>query len=230
MTNVLGQLEPGRREVKYVADESMAWHIDGWLKAHHAAFVPPYPARWINNIYFDSPDYTAYAENLAGVSSRAKVRYRWYGDLQPIAAGQLEVKLRRSGLGWKQIHPVPTPPTEGQWRDLIRHFAETGGAEVRPWLDAFSQPVLINRYRRCYWVTPNGHVRVTIDTNHSVFDQRYQASPTTSHAANITRTTVLEVKYLPEHHDEVKDTIASLPISLSRHSKFAVGVDAIRSF
>ncbi len=223
--------EPARREIKYVVDEMLAPHLECWLQAHHAAFLVPYPARWVNNIYFDTPDYLAYAQNLAGITDRAKVRYRWYGDVSPIGAGQIEVKMRRSGLGRKLTHDVSTPPPAyGMWGAVLTHLRDsiTGGA--RTWFDAFPMPVLINRYRRSYWVTADGLVRVTIDTNHAVFDQRYNSVPRTDRPANVPRTTVFEVKYLPEHHDQVRDTIATLPVSLSRHSKFAVGMDAIRSF
>jgi len=231
MTSSDPPIEPARREVKYVTDEVLAPHLESWLQSHHAAFTTPYPARWVNNIYFDTPDYFAYAQNLAGITSRTKVRYRWYGALRPIGAGQLEVKMRRSGLGRKLTHRIAeTPPEDGSWRQVIAHFRNNVAGGPGAWFDAFPTPILINRYLRRYWVTPDGHVRITIDTDQAVFDQRYQGSPNVERPANLPRTTVFEVKYLPQHHHEVRDTIASLPVSLSRHSKYAVGVDSIRSF
>ena len=70
-----------RHEVKFAAyATAIRGMLRHWLHMHPAGFFSPYPERQVNNVYFDTWDYRAYAENLAGVSERSKVRYRWYGD------------------------------------------------------------------------------------------------------------------------------------------------------
>ena len=57
-----------RHEVKFAAYVIDYADLRHWLHMHPAGFRPAYPDRRVNNIYFDTWDYRAYAENLAGVS------------------------------------------------------------------------------------------------------------------------------------------------------------------
>jgi len=43
--------------------------------------APLYEPRWINNIYFDAYDFDNYFTSYEGITKRAKVRIRWYGEL-----------------------------------------------------------------------------------------------------------------------------------------------------
>ena len=87
-----------RYEIKFVANELELNKILNWINNHSAKFVSSYPNRQVNNIYFDTYNYSCYEENLSGASSRAKVRYRWYGASQFPEKGVLEVKLKRNAL------------------------------------------------------------------------------------------------------------------------------------
>ena len=69
-----------RHEVKFAAYAIEYESLCHWLRMHPSGFVKSYPDRQVNNVYFDSWDYRAFAENLAGISQRSKVRYRWYGN------------------------------------------------------------------------------------------------------------------------------------------------------
>ena len=90
-----------RHEIKFVTSPlSMLW-IENWVRSHPAGFFEPYPSRQVNNVYFDGFGLGAYQENLSGASSRDKVRLRWYGEVEDAESGVIEVKRRRSGLGWK---------------------------------------------------------------------------------------------------------------------------------
>ena len=76
-----------RNEIKFIASSQQYDHLLKWVKLHPAGFYTNYPDRRVNNIYFDSHDYKAYADNLTGASFRAKVRYRWYGSSLTPARG-----------------------------------------------------------------------------------------------------------------------------------------------
>jgi hypothetical protein len=112
--------EKARYEIKFVAYEHEFHRLLQWVRMHPAGFISPYPDRRINNVYFDTQDCMAYAENLSGASDRRKVRYRWYGHNMQIDEGVLEVKCKRNYFGWKQHHKVPCKPDKGDssWREI----------------------------------------------------------------------------------------------------------------
>ena len=63
----------------------------------------------INNIYFDSLDYKAFDDNLIGLPSRLKIRYRWYGNLfseNKKNEGSLEFKFKKNIYGYKKIFKI----------------------------------------------------------------------------------------------------------------------------
>ncbi len=57
-----------RNEIKFVARTTEYNRIINWLKLHSAGFYKLYPDRVINNVYFDTQDYNAYAGNISGES------------------------------------------------------------------------------------------------------------------------------------------------------------------
>ena len=70
-----------RSEIKFVCYQQNYFLLKNWIKLHKFNFFKEYDDRNVNNIYFDSFNYKAFNDNLIGLPSRLKVRYRWYGDL-----------------------------------------------------------------------------------------------------------------------------------------------------
>ncbi len=221
--------EHARYEIKFVARSTEFHRLLQWVRLHPAAFVSPYPDRRINNVYFDTQDCHAYAENLSGASARRKVRYRWYGDRMQLDAGVLEVKCKRNYFGWKQHYRVDEQPDPGghSWRQIrermLRALPEKGWHVLRK----NPNPVLINRYDRKYFVTHDGIVRLTIDRNQRVWDQRYKPCPNYQHPANLCDTIVVEIKFDRNQQDYASQIIQGIPLRVSRHSKYMVGVHSI---
>lgn len=221
--------EKARYEIKFVAYEHEFYRLLQWIKMHPAGFISPYPDRRINNVYFDTQDCKAYAENLSGASSRRKVRYRWYGNNMQIDAGTLEVKCKRNYFGWKQRHKISCQPDKGgsNWREIRNNmFAELSDDGRRILLNN-PNPVLINQYDRKYFVTTDGIIRLTIDRNQNVWDQRYKPKPNYKHRANLCRTLVVEIKFDRGEQAYASQIIQGIPIRVSRNSKYMVGVHTI---
>lgn len=218
-----------RHEVKFAAYAHTYADVRHWLRLHPAGFVVPYPARRVNNAYFDTHDYRAYAENLAGVSQRSKVRYRWYGDSLLPVAGVIEVKQKRNHFGWKLRYPVAQPvwPVAATWRTIRAGIRGQLPPEGQVWLDHNPLPVMINRYEREYFVTADGRVRATIDREQRVFDQRYRAEPNVSRPAIMQDTLVLELKFSRADRQFAVGLLESVPLRIGRHSKFMNGMRAI---
>ena len=65
--------DDARFEIKFVADATRYHELERWIRLNPAGFHTSYPPRQVNNVYFDTPDLYAYAENLSGASARSKV-------------------------------------------------------------------------------------------------------------------------------------------------------------
>ena len=220
--------DDARYEVKFVADATRYHELERWILLNPAGFHTSYPPRQVNNVYFDTPDLFAYTENLSGASARSKVRLRWYGDTLQPQKSVLEIKRRRNHLGWKHHYPAgPMDFANQTWRSLQRDLRRSLSPEGRIWLDESPHPVLINRYFRQYFESPEGGLRATLDFRQRVYDQRLKSRPNLRFRANLPDTLVVEIKF--GRHDQAlgSDVIASLPVRVSRNSKYMIGVGAI---
>jgi hypothetical protein len=217
-----------RHEVKFAAYSSEYYGLRNWLLMHPAGFVSPFPDRQVNNVYFDSWDYRAYAENLAGVSERSKVRFRWYGDNEGPASGALEVKQKRNHFGWKLRYAVEQPYQPGyEWAQIRAAMRDQLPQDGRLWLDQNPLPVMLNRYQREYFESTDRKIRATIDTQQQVFDQRAGALPNFRRQAIMQDTLVVEFKFSRADRPEAVSLLGNMPLRIGRHSKFMNAVRAI---
>lgn len=225
--------DPGsRREIKFVVDELQQDRLFEWLRAHPEGFERTHPARWINSIYFDSYDYSAFTQNLSGASSRSKVRYRWYGSSREPAPGMLEIKCKRNYFGWKQRYSVAhiEAGADTRWRDLVDQLNAQLPPPGKLWLSSHPQAVLLGRYFRHYFATHDGAVRATIDVEQSIYDQRYKPCLNLSREANIRRTVVLELKFPRDERERAARLVEGVPARVSRNSKYVLGLRMLHSF
>lgn len=221
-----------RLEIKFVAYDIHRHRLLQWMTLNAAAFRVSYPERWVNNVYFDTHGYTAFKDNLMGASSRRKVRYRWYGDSLTPVAGNLEIKCKRNTFGWKMRYNVDRVPVDpdAKWTAIRLALREQLAPEVRSAFDANPFPVLINRYCRRYFVSADGKIRATIDTQQTVLDQRRQARPNLVRKANLPRTFVVEFKCDRGDRKLVSRVLRGIPLRVGRHSKYINGVQAILGY
>lgn len=218
-------LDATRYEIKFVAPIAEAYLVESWVYTHPAAFRVAYPARQVNNIYFDNATLTALEENFSGISERTKVRFRWYGGPRDNVSGKLELKFRNSRVGWKKDYPVvDLPLAERPWREIARCIREQLPGEGRIWLDDFNEPVMFNSYTRKYLVSRDGNIRVTLDTNFRAVDQRNRTTPNFVHNANIPALLILEVKAATGDHDQLSRAVRDVPVRVGRFSKYATGL------
>ena len=69
-----------RNEVKY---KFYTTNISKWINKisnNQNNFKLHHEARWVNNIYFDTPSFDFFKQSHEGSSPRLKIRLRWYGD------------------------------------------------------------------------------------------------------------------------------------------------------
>lgn len=217
-----------RRELKIFVDgEDVAW-ARRVIRLHPAGFVPTYPPRWINSVYFDSPGLDNYEDNVAGIGNRRKTRIRWYGELAGGSPPILEVKVRKNGMGWKIRYPLGTLDPIG------RHAFEEIGAAV----DAVVEPIdalvvredrhaiLANRYSREYFRSADGQCDLTLDAGFRFFDQRYATRPNLTRAVPFDRGMVIELKFAAGLEPSVRRISSSFPYRLTKSSKYVIGVQS----
>ncbi len=226
-------MRPGARfETKYVADGSLYHDVVHWLRMHPAGFRILYPPRWVNSVYFDNAELASYDENLAGVSRRAKLRLRWYGDKELPSRGVLEVKQRDDRLGFKQTCTVTLPSNRATltWRSNIERMCQALPPQFRSWFREHPQAVMQNRYLRDYYLSADGAVRSTVDRRLAVYDQRYAGVPHLRRRVPIVDVTVLELKFAPELQARAAQIVKDVPLRLSRHSKYVGAVGAMHGY
>lgn len=221
-----------RYEIKFVAYVSRIQEIIEWIKVHPAVLVGTYPDRIVNNVYFDTFNYTAFSENLSGASSRTKVRYRWYGNSSTPDKGVLEIKRKRNYFGWKTYHKVNSPPFEvgNNWKNIYNQILDQIDPTGRIWLQSNPFPIMINRYTRKYFATHDDKVRVTLDTKQKVWDQRYKPYPNIVHRANLPDTFVVEFKFDRKDREYASEILQGIPLRVGRHSKYMNAVRACSGY
>ncbi|MDF7801195.1 polyphosphate polymerase domain-containing protein [Pontiellaceae bacterium B1224] len=202
-----------------------AW-VEHHVRLHPAGFREVYPPREVNNLYLDTLDRTDFRQHEQGVSQRSKTRIRWYGSLDgPIDRATLELKIKRGGVGRKESGPVPefslSHASDAQGlRALISGLplpaATRAAVELR-------RPSLVNRYARRYYLSADGLVRLTLDTNLQYFDPS-QATRPLNHPIRDAKTLVVELKYAPAHAVEAASIVSRFPFRIARCSKYVEGV------
>jgi hypothetical protein len=139
-----------------------------------------YPPRQVNNVYFDTATFTGLNANVDGVGDRAKLRLRWYGDeVTRIADAHLELKRKQGMAGWKESAAITGDfnLTALTWPAFTSALRRADAPEARRWLERFTIPALINAYHRAYYATPDGVLRLTVDTDLHAYDQRASNCP-----------------------------------------------------
>ena len=217
-----------RFEIKFAYSPDFDGQVRDWLRSHACVFSEAYPTRQVQNVYFDTFDLESFDENLAGVSRRSKVRYRWYGEGDLLPAGTLEIKNKHSQLGWKDSHRIEAGPYQDgdSWRAVHRKIRSALPRDMRPIFDDHPQAALINRYTRDYFESDDSLIRVTLDSQQEMFDQTASRCPNITRKTNIPDIHVLEVKCAAEHKRLATEVLGTCPVRGSRFSKYTVGVES----
>jgi hypothetical protein len=226
---------PRRIEAKLPISASLLGEAEAWVRLHPAHWRRSYPPRQVNNIYLDSGDYAGLNANLAGIPDRSKLRLRWYGPhLHLVTGGQLELKCKQGAVGWKQILPLSGTYdlTDLTWSALLRQLEAILRAGAHDWLVRYPVPVLINSYQRAYYETPDGELRLTLDSRLRAFGQRARSVPNLSGSIRVPERAVIELKGGIEDAPlrRLSAAVAALPVRVDRFSKYVSSVMALPDF
>lgn len=202
-------------------DPNRTEEVRGWTVCHPCAFAVAYPPRWVNSVYFDTPDLDCYNDHLSGVPERRKLRFRWYGSLFAEARGQMEVKNKRERAGWKIIQPVDRGFSfeSVDWAEVLGSLREQTDGIVRELLWV-ARPVVMTVYSREYYVSADGLVRLTIDTDLQAYSQLFTSRPNLWFCQPVEPKVIVELKSDVSNANQLADILAYFPQRAGRQSKF----------
>lgn len=216
-----------RFERKFLVTDLGPSEVESLVRLLPGVFREVYPPRSVNNIYLDTADAMHYRHNQDGLADRVKVRVRWYGELLgQVDKPVLELKIKRGLLGRKEAFPItPFSIVPGfDINHLMLALAESSlPKEVEEALASLF-PALLNRYTRKYFLSADGHVRLTLDTDREFYQLRARHNLLIARFPEA-RATVLELKYSPEHDHLAAEVSKSFPFRLTKSSKYVQGIE-----
>lgn len=219
-----------RYEVKMECSSEMYAQALSWVRVNPAAFRVAYPTRWVNSLYFDTFGFDTYNDHIESEAERRKLRFRWYGEELERAEGQLELKAKRERIGWKLVQPVRRvfDLRTCDWFDFRRELSDcTCQAEDKTFdeLLRVSTPLVINRYKRDYYVSADEHVRLTLDYQIIAYSQYLTPRPNLSFAQPKDEMMLIEFKCEVPYARQLADVLAGFPLRVNRYSKYVAAMD-----
>ena len=219
-----------RYERKFLVEELMQAQVGALIRQHPRLFYSPYPPRYVNNLYLDTPDMSNYFDNVDGAMQRSKVRVRWYGEpFGEIARPMLEIKVKNGLVGTKHTYPLTGFCMDKQFCDRLfqRVLSDsTLPPEVR--LDLRNlNVVLFNRYYRYYYATHDNAFRLTLDTNQAFYKVNGLFGNQFLHRQINARDVIVELKYETEQEPQANRVAGYFPFRMTRNSKYVQGIERV---
>ena len=219
-----------RYERKFLVEDLMPFQVEALIKQHPCFFHAPYPPRYVNNLYLDTPDMMNYYDNLHGAMQRRKVRVRWYGEpFGEIKHPMLEIKIKDGTVGTKHSYPLSAFRLDARFCDRILHGILSDSylpPIIRQDIRSLNV-VLFNCYYRHYYATQDGTFRITLDTQMELYKVNGLFENQFAHRQINTRDLVVELKYENEQELQADRLISFFPFRLTRNSKYIQGIERV---
>jgi hypothetical protein len=214
-----------RYEKKFVVMDQLYSEVEWVIKKHPFLFRSIFHPRQVNNIYFDTPQFEDFHDNVDGNSRRRKLRLRWYGDLfGDVKKSVMEAKIKSGDLGAKRnfsvggFHMAKDFSVE-KWTALLAGMPSEASA---PFSYGY-RPTLVNSYLRKYYLSADKRFRITVDWGLKYY--KVGLSSTSMLVPLVDRRKIIvELKYDQEHCDSAQEITKHLPFRLSKNSKYVSGV------
>ena len=191
-------------------------------------FVECFPARKVNNIYYDTIDFKHYYNHINGTPDREKLRIRWYGALfSYISNPKLELKIKRGRIGYKDVFSLPPFDFSKQSINVQLEKILQNSNLCKHQIEEYSGkyfPILLNSYRREYWKIFGKPIRLTIDSNL----EYYYPNTTQIFRSSLKQTgVIIELKFPNNDLDELDTILKHFQISFIKNSKYIAGVEKL---
>ena len=227
MVEVPNNSEEFRYEKKFFTSSEFLNDIYFFLKSSQIGFLEIFSIRKVNSLYLDNIGHDSYLDSISGISSRRKLRLRWYG-YSNINFPTLEVKKKEGSVGLKHFYKVGKFDIS---KPLSRDYLKTTLKDKdfylnHPEMQSYLMPKLYCSYIRRYFSSNKYKIRITVDHQISyslpsigkaIINNKFIFDPHT----------VLEVKYSSKIEiSEIKE-LFNFPIYSTRFSKFTNGIDQL---
>jgi len=220
-----------RYELKMTYAQTWLQEVQSWILGHPMAFVTAYPPRWVNSIYFDTPDLDSFNDHLAGVPERRKLRFRWYGENLRLARGQMEIKNKSERASWKVVQSIDHEfdLETMEWSQIMDGLRQQSSGMIQELLSVV-RPTLLDVYWREYYVSSDGLVRLTLDSDLRAYDERFASQPNLWFRQPLEETVILELKGDVTLARVLADILAHFPNRVERRSKYVDALEKILGF
>jgi hypothetical protein len=217
-----------RHELKFACHAGSVDALRTALRLDRAGLGVLFPPRRVQSLYLDTTFGRALEENLAGIGQRRKLRFRWYGAGAQRVRGTLELKCRENTLGWKEtLALMDEVQVEGAGRHaFVQELARGAPPAWSERLHHGLEPAQWVAYTREYFTTADRRVRVTLDQDLALCDQRLRARLSARARSPAPNLAVLELKCSQDDVEAAEELVARLPIQLGRCSKFVLASQA----
>ena len=219
-----------RYERKFLVDELLPCQVEALIRSHPFMFYTTYPPRFVNNLYFDTPDMENYYDNVNGASSRRKVRVRWYGAaFGEISQPVLEIKVKDGVVGTKHSYPLASFRLDSSLcRGYFEPIMRMSKLPLNVYRDLCDlEVVLFNRYYRHYYASHDGHFRATLDTDMAFYKANGTFWNTFIHHQLSARELIVELKYEVDQEPRANRVASFFPFRATRNSKYIQGIERV---
>ncbi|MCG8310726.1 MAG: VTC domain-containing protein [Cytophagales bacterium] len=200
--------------------------VEAMIYRHPGCFSEIYSERYVNNIYFDTSDFHNYCDNIHGNMFRTKFRIRWYGDMiTAIERPVLEVKIKKGSVGMKKAYQLnPFRLTKPFGGDVLKNLINASEVDKQTKINMQVQiPVLLNRYRRKYYVSSDKRYRITIDDTQSFYRIGVYNNMLISKFID-NSSTIIELKYDKKYDVNARHITNGFPFRITKSSKYVRGI------
>lgn len=215
-----------RYERKYYLPDANYLQIKSYLNHHPGIFIKAFEQRVINNIYFDTPGFAFFYDNIDGERERKKIRIRWYGNtFDHQKKLTLEYKIKNGLVGRKDSFNLENINTGSGFNiQQLRSQIKNNDLPLHIKHELLNiHPTLINTYNREYYITEDGKFRITLDKNLK-FYRIHAGNNNFSTVFNQGDDIVLELKYDPEFDISADNITKHLPFKITKSSKYVIGI------
>jgi len=216
-----------RYERKFIFQQTSAKNIEILIKLNKAGFYEIFNERQINNIYYDTLNFDNYYNNIDGVSDRVKYRIRWYNNFFLNSKDAVfEIKRRKGLLVNKEDFPLNNFFLN-ESLDISKYLKKKCEVKKQKLIQNYNLfPVLINRYKRRYFLSNDKKFRVTIDYN--IEASSIYKHPKFNLIGFYKNSVVLELKYDTKHDSEAKFITNIFETRLNKNSKYVAAFEFLK--
>jgi SPX domain protein involved in polyphosphate accumulation len=227
MQDTLESQQDWRYERKFLLEQNDYALLEQSILNNRMYFRKLHAERQINNIYFDTTDYSCFAQNLDGLPGRRKLRVRWYGNtFGRIEKPVLELKIKQGLLGRKARYRLRSFELSRPFnrRLIMDSLAASELPETISDAVATMFPTLLNSYHRRYFISADGRYRLTLDYRLTYY--------TIDHGSNVALSrrdsdhVIIEIKYDADDDTNIDFISNDFPFRMTKSSKYVQGIGA----